>query len=130
MRQGLAQIAEERRQGRRILLATAANAFYADAIARELGVDEMVCTQSAWDGDDLLARIEGPNCYGEDKLAMLRARLERPDRPREAIHVRFFSDHRSDACVMHWADQAFVVNPERRLRAYAAQMGWVVVNWL
>ena len=129
-RQGLAQIAEERRQGRRIVLATAANAFYVDALARELGVDDVVCTQSAWDGDDLLARIEGPNCHGEDKLAMLRARLERPDRPREAIHVRFFSDHRSDACVMHWADQAFVVNPERRLRAQATRMGWGVLSWL
>lgn len=129
-RQGLAQIAEERRQGRRIVLATAANAFYADAIGRELAVDELVCTQSVWEGDGLTARIEGPNCYGEDKLAMLRARLERPERPRSALHVRFFSDHRSDACVMHWADQAFVVNPERRLRAYAGKMGWAVLSWL
>lgn len=130
VRQGLAQIDEEKRQGRSIVLATAANAFYVDAIARELGVDEVVCTRSARDGDTLLARIEGANCYGEDKLAMLRARLEHPERPRSATHVRFFSDHRSDACVMHWADQAFVVNPERRFRAYASQRGWVVLNWL
>lgn len=128
-RQGLAQMEEERRQGRRIVLATAANAFYANAIGHELGVDEVVCTQSAWEGDALLARIEGENCYGEDKLAMLRARLERPELPRAAIHVRFFSDHRSDACSLRWADQAFVVNPRRRLRAYAEQQGWPVLNW-
>lgn len=129
-RQGLVQIAEERRQGRRIVLATAANAFYAGAIARELGVDELVCTRSVWDGDSLTARIDGANCFGEDKLAMLRARLEAPERPRSALHVRVFSDHRSDACVLHWADQAFVVNPKRRFRAYAARMGWPVLSWL
>lgn len=129
-RQGLSQIAEEKRQGRRVVLATAANSFYVGAIARELAVDEVVCTQSVWDGDALLARIEGPNCYGEDKLAMLRDRLERPEQPRSAIHVRFFSDHRSDTCAMHWADEAFVVNPERRFRAYAGQMGWPVLSWL
>jgi HAD superfamily phosphoserine phosphatase-like hydrolase len=129
-RQGLVQIAEEKSQGRRIVLATAANAFYADAIARELAVDELVCTQSVWEDDALTDRIEGPNCYGEDKLTLLRARLERPERPRSALHVRVFSDHRSDACVMHWADQAFAVNPERRFRAYADRMGWGVLSWL
>ena len=130
LRQGLVQIAEEKRQGRQIVLATAATAFYAGAIARELAVDELVCTQSVWEDDALTARIEGPNCYGEDKLAMLRARLERPERPRSALHVRVFSDHRSDACIMHWADQAFAVNPERRFRDYAGRMGWSVLSWL
>ncbi|HEX8641750.1 MAG TPA: HAD-IB family phosphatase [Allosphingosinicella sp.] len=128
-RQGLKQIEQERRQGRRVLLATAANAFYAEAIARELGVEEIVCTRSAWDGDHLLARIDGPNCYGEDKLELLRAHLERPEAPRSTIHVRFFSDHSSDECLMRWADQAFVVNPQRRFRAYAGEMGWPVLSW-
>ena len=128
-RKGLRQIEHEKRQGRRILLATAANAFYAEAIARELGLDEIVCTGSAWEEDELLARIEGPNCYGEEKLALLRARLELPGTPRSELHVRFFSDHRSDICVMRWADQPFVVNPHRRLRAYAHEMGWPVLRW-
>lgn len=126
---GLAQIAEEKRQGRKIVLATAANDFYAGAIARELAVDELVCTRSACDNGSLLARIEGANCYGEDKLAMLRARLEGPAGDRSDLHVRFFSDHRSDACVMRWADEAFVVNPGRRFRDYAAGMGWTVLTW-
>ncbi|HWT12892.1 MAG TPA: HAD-IB family phosphatase [Allosphingosinicella sp.] len=127
--QGLRQISEEKRQGRRVLLATAANAFCVAAIAEELGVDEIVCTQSGWDGDDLRARIEGPNCYGSDKLAMIEAYLNRSGRPRSAMHVRFFSDHHSDACVLAWADEAFVVNPKPPFRAYAGDEGWAVLSW-
>ena len=128
-RQGLKQIEQERRQGRRVLLATAANAFYVEAIARELGVDEIVCTRSAWEGDHLLARIDGPNCYGEAKLELLRAHLEGSGASRSDIHVRFFSDHSSDECVMRWADQAFVVNPQPKLRTQAGEMGWPVLSW-
>lgn len=128
-RQGLNQIEQEKRKGRRVVLATAANAFYADAIAQELGLDEIVCTRSSWDGDHLLARIDGPNCYGEDKLRLLREHLERPEAPRPQLHVRFFSDHASDECIMRWADEAFVVNPPPRLRAYAGEMGWPVLSW-
>lgn len=128
-RQGLAQVAEEKRQGRKVLLATAANAFYVAAIAEELGVEEVVCTQSGWDGDHLRPRIEGPNCYGSAKLAMVEAYLKRSGTPRAAAHIRFFSDHQSDACVLAWADQAFVVNPKPRFRAYAGRRGWEVLSW-
>jgi HAD superfamily phosphoserine phosphatase-like hydrolase len=128
-RQGLAQVAEEKRQGRKVVLATAANAFYVSAIAEELGVEEVICTQSGWDGDHLRARIEGPNCYGSAKLAMIEAYLDRSGTPRPSAHVRFFSDHHSDACVLAWADQAFVVNPKPRFRAFAGRHGWEVLSW-
>ncbi|HYD25706.1 MAG TPA: HAD-IB family phosphatase [Croceibacterium sp.] len=129
LRQGLEQIEEERRQGRSIVIATAANSFYVDAIARELAVDQVVCTASRWHGDTLVSGIDGPNCYGDDKLTMLRDQLERHGFDRARMHVRFFSDDRSDACTLSWADQAFVVNPKNGFGAYAAEKGWPVLHW-
>ena len=124
------QLDRERREGRRLVLATAANGFYAEAIARELNVDEVVCTQSVWAGDDLVARIAGENCHGDEKLHRLASHFSRMGLTRPELHVRFFSDHPSDAAVFRWADEAYVVNPKRRFRAYAAQAGWLVLRWV
>lgn len=123
------RIEEERAQGRRIVLATAANAFYVDEIARDLEIEEVVCTRSVWDGDHLVPRIDGENCHGSAKLAMLEDHFGRAGLDRSALHVRFFTDHVSDGSVLRWADEAIVVNPRRRLKSYAAAAGWAVQFW-
>ncbi|HMJ93340.1 MAG TPA: HAD-IB family phosphatase [Allosphingosinicella sp.] len=125
----LRRIKEEKKQGRRIVLATAANAFYVDEIARELGIEEIVCTRSVWDGDHLTPRIDGENCHGGEKLAMLEAHFGRSGLDRGSLHIRFFSDHRSDGPVLRWADEAVVINPGRSLRGYATAAGWPVLTW-
>ena len=123
------RLEREQREGRRLVLATAANAFYAEAIARELGVEEIVCTRSVWEGDELIPRIEGENCHGDEKLARLAGHFRGHGLTRGKLHIRFFSDHPSDSAVFRWADEAFVVNPRRSFRTYAAQAGWPVLNW-
>jgi len=123
------KIEAERRAGRRIVLATAANAYYAEAIAKALGIDETVCTQSIWDGDYLTPRIAGENCHGAEKLAMLRTYFGETGLDVQPLHVRFFSDHPSDHPVFCWASEAYVVNPPRRFRSHAAAAGWPVLKW-
>ena len=123
------KIEDERRAGRRIVLATAANAFYVEAIANLLGIDEVVCTQSMWDGDYLTPRIAGENCHGRDKLAMLKAHFRAAGLDARSLHIRFFSDHPSDRPVFCWANEAYVVNPPRRFRPHAAAAGWQILNW-
>ena len=39
-------------------------------------------------------------------------------------HVRFYSDHVSDAPVFEWADEPVAVNPHGKLRRLAEQRGW------
>ena len=122
-------IEAERRAGRRIVLATAANAFYVEAIAKDLGIDDVVCTQSTWDGDDLTPRIAGENCHGRAKLAMLQAHFRETGLDAQSLHVRFFSDHPSDQPVFCWANEPFVVNPPRSFRSRAMAAGWPILNW-
>lgn len=121
-------IARDRSEGRRLVLATASYALYADAIAERLGFDDVVATKSrrAPDGR-LIARIEGDNCYGPAKLAMIRAWLDEEHITRG--HVRFYSDHHTDAPVFDWADEAVAVNPSRKLRTLASERGWLVEDW-
>ena len=44
-------------------------------------------------------------------------------------HVRFYSDHVSDAPTLDWADEAFAVNPHAPLLALAREKGWDVLRW-
>ncbi len=126
---GLARIRQERAEGRQVIMATAANAFYLDAIARRIGIEDVVATRSMWDGDDLLARIDGENCYGAAKRDMVCAYLETRQLCREQTSVRFFSDHVSDLPTFEWADEAIAVNPSPALRKVACERNWPVLRW-
>lgn len=125
-----AAIARDKAEGRRIVMATASYRFYAAAIAERLGFDDVIGTGTMLGLDEaLLARIEGENCYGDAKLRMIAAWVEKSGLKGTHGHVRFYSDHVTDAPVLEWADEAVAVNPHARLRKLAAARGWRQEDW-
>lgn len=125
-----ARIAADRAAGFRPVLATAANEFYARSIAARLGIADVIATRSRPDRTGRLsAAIEGANCYGPAKLAAIQRWMAGQGIAREAATVRVYTDHRSDADLLAWADEAFAVNPHRPLAALAAVRGWPVLDW-
>ncbi len=125
-----AQIAADRADGYRIVIATAAYRFYAAGIARDVGADALIATETAVDArGHLLPRIAGGNCYGPGKLAMIQGWMARENIVREDAIVRFYSDHVSDAPTFDWADEAVAVNPHAALRRLATHRGWRQVDW-
>jgi HAD superfamily phosphoserine phosphatase-like hydrolase len=125
-----ARLAEDKEAGRRLVLATASYRLYAAAIAARLGFDDVIATDVEYDAQGrTLARIEGANCYGLGKLDMIEAWLQREGLDRDALHIRFYSDHISDAPVHHWSDEAFATNAHARLVRLAQDQGWEVLDW-
>ncbi len=123
-----AAIARDKAQGRRVVMATASYRLYAEAIAAALGFDDCIGTNSVIGLDERVhATIDGENCYGPAKLTMIEAWLG--DRAIKPGHVRFYSDHASDAPVFDWADEAVAVNPHARLRTLANERGWPIEDW-
>jgi HAD superfamily hydrolase (TIGR01490 family) len=123
-------IARDKAEGRRLVLATASYRLYADAIAERLGFDDVIATGSVIGRDErVLARIDGENCYGEAKKRMVDDWVEASGLSGKHGHVRFYSDHVSDAPVFEWADEPVAENPHRKLRERAAARGWVVEDW-
>ena len=121
-------IARDKAEGRRVVMATASYRFYAREIAARLGFDECIGTNSILGLDDRVhARIDGKNCYGPVKLAMIEDWLAAHGLARG--HVRFYSDHASDAPVFDWSDEPVAVNPHDRLRRLAASRGWKIEDW-
>lgn len=124
------QIAADRAVGRRIVIATAAHAFYARAIADRLGVADLVATQARRNAaGDITPMLDGPNCYGTAKQRMLESWLAEAGIPRTDAHIRFHSDHISDLPTFEWSDEPIAVNPHAPLRTLAAARGWKIADW-
>jgi HAD superfamily phosphoserine phosphatase-like hydrolase len=127
----LAQIASDRAEGRRLVLATASNLFYVNAIAARLDILDVIATPSQWEDDRLRHRLGGENCYGETKRVLVEAWLAREGLT--GVAVRFYSDHESDLPLFELAvasgGEAVATNPSPALRKTADVRGWAVVDW-
>jgi HAD superfamily hydrolase (TIGR01490 family) len=125
-----AAIAADKAAGRRLVLATASYRLYAAAIARRLGFDDVIATETGLDAKGrVTARIDGSNCYGLAKRDMIEAWLQRQGLARDAVHIRFYSDHVSDAPSHRLADEPVAANAHRRLVRLAQAEGWEVLDW-
>ena len=125
-----AQIEADRAAGYRLVMATASYRFYVEAIAGRLGFDAVIGTESLRDANgNLLAGIEGENCYGPAKLRMIEAWMAREGIARTDAHIRFYSDHVSDAPTFDWADEPFAVNAHGPLRLLAKAKNWPMPDW-
>jgi HAD superfamily hydrolase (TIGR01490 family) len=123
-------IARDKKQKRRLVLATASYRLYADAIAERLGFDDVIGTGSIIGLDERVhAKIAGENCYGPAKLRMIADWVEQSGLKGAHGHVRFYSDHVSDQPAFEWADEPIAVNPHGKLRRLAEQRGWAIEDW-
>ena len=125
-----AAIARDKQEGRRVVMATASYTLYARAIAERLGFDDVIGTGSIIGLDERVhARIAGENCYGPAKMRMIADWVEQSGLKGAHGHVRFYSDHVSDAPAFEWSDEPVAVNPHGKLRRLADQRGWAIENW-
>lgn len=125
-----AQIAADHAAGYRLVMATASHRYYAEAIGKRLGFDDVIATNAKRDGQGhILSELEGENCYGPVKLHMIENWLAAEGLNRANCYVRAYSDHVSDAPLLGWADEAFAVNAHGPLARLAAQRGWGQLDW-
>ena len=123
-------IARDKADGRRLVLATASYRLYADEIAKRLGFDDVIGTGSIIGLDERVhAKIAGENCYGPAKMRMIADWVEASGLKGAHGHVRFYSDHVSDAPAFEWSDEPVAVNPHEKLRRLAEMRGWKVEDW-
>ena len=124
------QIAKDRAEGRRIIIASASYRFYVAEIAGLLGIDDVIATATTTLAHGLVSpRINGENCYGPAKHSMIEAWMVEQRIARGDADICFYSDHISDVPSFDFADQAIVTNPHPPLRAHAITKGWAIHDW-
>ena len=124
-------IVHHRAAGDRIVIASAAVDLIVNPIADRLKIPARVCTKTAFDDRDRLsAKLGGMNCYGPNKLTLVKKHLESdPNFDRSKVHITMYSDSRSDLDIFNWADVGIAVNPSPRLLKCVAEHGLSVVDW-
>ncbi len=124
-------LAAARADGAVVVIATASIGYYAQAIGAALGVDHVIATAMAWDGDWLLPQLASPNCYGTAKRDAVQTWLAASGHADARLSA--WSDHISDLPLLELAaasgGAAVAANASAALRAEAVARGWAVVDW-
>jgi 4-hydroxybenzoate polyprenyltransferase len=92
-------LAEQRRGGRRVILATASHAQPAEAVAKHLGLF-----------DDVIATTDGPNLGGANKVTAIRALIGEDE-------FDYIGDRSADIPIWQAAHSALAVNPSASLQS-------------
>ena len=124
---GLRALRDHQGQGDTVMIASAAVDLLVEPIARRLGVEHVVCTRTAWDGERLLETFASENCYGEAKRRAVVDYLSEAGLPPRADVL--YTDSRADFALAPICERIVVVNPKTKTEAEAAERGFPVVDW-
>ena len=100
------KLREHQRAGHRVVLLSASPDVYVPAIARQLGIDEVVCTRVTGDNAVWHGRLIGPNCKGAAKLSLLCDYL---GCDRWTADSFAYGDSSHDLDVLRWAGTGYLV---------------------
>lgn len=121
-------VKSHRDAGDLVAIVTAATQYVARPVARELGIDHIVCSELEVDADGrFTGKVIEPLCYGEGKIVRAGALLE--EHGIGFDQVTFFSDSITDLPLLSKVDVPVAVNPDRRLLRAAKARGWQIQNW-
>ena len=123
-RELLQQLAQ---QGHRILIISATAAFIVKAVARELGVEEVIAIDLTEINNKFTGEIQGVPSYREGKVIRLKQWLGQQRESLEQAH--FYSDSINDLPLLELVDTPIVTNPDTGLAKIAKQRHWQLLNW-
>ena len=120
-----------RTKGAQLVLATASFDWLADVFGRRLKFDQVVATKSIEQNGNIVAGIDGENCYGEDKLKMLSDIIgSLPEIQKSGRDIWFYTDHHSDIPILELCTHPVAVNASKKLDSWVANTPNArLLNW-
>ncbi len=120
----VARVAWHRREGHRLVLASASVELYLRPVAAALGFDHLLATRMHLDDPPCPV---GENCYEREKVNRLMAEPWFDDVDWPASWG--YSDHISDLPMLMLCGHPVATNPRPDLRRFAVRAGWDIVDW-
>lgn len=126
---GRKTVAWHRSQGHVPVLLTSATQYVAEPLARELGIDHVLCTRLLVDPSSgvFTGHAERPMCYGEGKVVYAERFAEQHGCDLQQSY--FYTDSYSDLPMLQRVGNPQVINPDTRLRRHARKSGWPIARW-
>jgi HAD superfamily hydrolase (TIGR01490 family) len=123
---GRAAIAAHRRRGEAVVLATGSTQYAAGPVAQGADIDHVLSSRLEVDGGRFTGRAS-VLCFGHHKV-----RLAEHWAAQQGVDLgasTFYSDSYNDLPLLRRVGRAVAVNPDPRLRRYAAKAGWPIEQW-
>jgi putative phosphoserine phosphatase/1-acylglycerol-3-phosphate O-acyltransferase len=111
-----------RRRGHTMAVVSSATRYQIEPLARDLGIEHVLCTRLEVRDGRFTGDIEPPLCYGEGKLEA--ARSLATSRRVDLGESFFYTDSHEDLPLLEHVGRPRPTNPNRRLATIAARRGW------
>lgn len=126
---GRSTVAWHKSQGHVPVLLTSATQYVAEPLARELGIDHVLCTRLIVDPDRgvFTGAAEHPMCYGDGKVVYAERFAQQVGCDLTGSY--FYTDSYSDLPMLLRVGKPRVINPDTRLQRHAKKHGWPIARW-
>ena len=124
---GRAAVEKHRAAGDFIAIVTGTTPYAAGPVARELGIEHLVCTQLEVNAGAFTGKVHKPLAYGIGKVALTERLAAQHGFSLE--DAAFYTDSITDLPLLERVRQPVAVNPDPRLRRIAAKRGWPIEIW-
>ena len=121
----LSTIRRHRDAGHVLVLMSASVDFYVPEFGRQLGFDQVICTEVRWDGDKLDGTLASANRQGMEKARCLRLLLD----GREGVESFAYGNSGADLPHLVLVKFGRLVNGSNAARREATRLGVTCVDW-
>ncbi|MGI9590390.1 MAG: HAD family hydrolase, partial [Myxococcota bacterium] len=122
-----ALVEAHQRQGHTVAIVSSATHFQIDALARELGIDHVLCTELEFEEDRFTGKVKRPACWQEGKATAAHEFGEQNDV--DLSQSFFYTDSHDDLPLLDAVGNPRLVNPDSELARVGSRRGWPVYQF-
>lgn len=113
--------------GHTVAIISAATPYQANPVARDLGIDEVMCTKMEVKNGKFTGKVVDPPCWGDGKA---KAAIELTERKNLDLSKSFFyTDSHEDLPLMEIVGNPIAVNPDNELSSVAFENDWTIYRY-
>jgi len=122
-----ALVEAHQRRGHTVAIVSSATHFQIDAIARDLGIEHVLCTELEFEDGKFTGNVRRPACWREGKAVAATEFAVAHDI--DLSQSYFYSDSKDDLALLDLVGKPRVVNPDSELARVGSRRGWPVYQF-
>ena len=122
-----ALVEAHQRRGHSVAIVSSATHFQIDALARELEIEHVLCTELEFDQGKFTGKVKRPACWQEGKANAASGFAAQHDI--DLSESYFYSDSHDDLALLDLVGKPRLVNPDRELARVGSRRGWPVYEF-
>lgn len=126
--EAISQIEEHKEQGDQVVLLTGSLNFIVEPIAEFLGADSVIAPELKEQDGFFTGKLTTEPLIGEQKAIAMKRFAAQEEIPLDICYA--YSDSKSDLEMLECAGNPIAVNPSKKLRQHALELGWEIHEWM